>query len=248
MNILYVVGNGSEWDNNELRYSLRSLEKYGHNVGRVFIVGSCPEFINKEVVTFIPCSDPYTRPRMPHKNILHKVLYAIKHSDIGRHFLISSDDHYYVQQTDFDNLPVYFKKEDIPTIIPPGQLGNPYPKSLKLTRELLRNYNLTTYQTNPHCNTHFDVDLYEENKCLFDDCFRIKWGGELNCVMGNLLYRSGATPVRFDDAKLKRSLSESDIAARAMQTNCLSSVPDMKGSNMAAYLQKKFENKSQYEL
>ena len=28
MDIVYCLGNGSKWDNNELRYSLRSVERY----------------------------------------------------------------------------------------------------------------------------------------------------------------------------------------------------------------------------
>ena len=57
MDILYVIGKGSEWNNNELRFSLRSIAKYGKNIDRVFIVGYKPDFVSDEV-TFIPCDDP----------------------------------------------------------------------------------------------------------------------------------------------------------------------------------------------
>lgn len=40
MDILYVIGRGSKWENNELRYSLRSLEKNGINVGNIFIAAT----------------------------------------------------------------------------------------------------------------------------------------------------------------------------------------------------------------
>jgi len=39
VDVVYPLSNGSHWDNNELRYSLRSLEKYALNLGRVFVVG-----------------------------------------------------------------------------------------------------------------------------------------------------------------------------------------------------------------
>lgn len=44
MDILYIVGKGrSLCDNKELRYSLRSLAKYGKNIDRIFVAGYCPE-------------------------------------------------------------------------------------------------------------------------------------------------------------------------------------------------------------
>ena len=51
MDILYVVGTGSKWDNNELRYSLRSIDKYGINIDRVFIVGTKPDFCDGKSIS-----------------------------------------------------------------------------------------------------------------------------------------------------------------------------------------------------
>ena len=51
MDMLYILGNGSKHDNQELRWSLRSLEKYGRNVGSIAIVGEPPEWLSPEVKT-----------------------------------------------------------------------------------------------------------------------------------------------------------------------------------------------------
>lgn len=244
MDILYVIGEGSEWSDNELRYSLRSIAKYGKNIGRVYIVGYKPPFVSNEV-TYIPCDDPYDRP---HKNILHKVLTVIERSDIGSHFLISSDDHYYVQETDFDNLPVYYKKECIPSVVRGRDLWNQYHKSLRETYWLLHDNGLTTWQTNPHCNTHFDVEVYKANRKLFERCMQLQFGGELNCVMGNLLISKGAVPVEFKDSKLSRKARLEDIMQRATECECLSSYPDMPNSALAQYLAEEFNTKCIYEL
>lgn len=242
MDILYVVGKGSEWNNNELRYSLRSIAKNGKNIGRVFLVGCKPDFVSNEV-TFIPCDDPYGQP---HKNILHKVLYSIEHSDIGNHFLISSDDHYYIKPTDFNKLPVYYREKAIPEKV--RDRWSIYCNSLHDTRNILLEKGLTIYQTNPHCNTHFDVDVYRKNKDIFDLCMWIPNGGELNCVMGNLLIRDGWKAAPFVDAKLNSRLSLEEIAERATKTNCLSSVENIENSSMAEYLAKTFNTKCKYEL
>ena len=42
MDVLYYIGAGSMRQNIELRLSLRSLEKHGKNIDRVFLVGNKP--------------------------------------------------------------------------------------------------------------------------------------------------------------------------------------------------------------
>lgn len=241
MDILYVVGTGSQWQNNELRYSLRSIAKNGKNIGRVFLVGVKPEWVSDKVI-HIPCDDPYDQP---HKNILHKVLTAAYNSKIDSHFLISSDDHYYVKPTDFNKLPVYYREKTISEKV--RDRWSIYCNSLHDTRSILLEKGLTIYQTNPHCNTHFDVGIYEKYKNIFDLCMWIPNGGELNCVMGNLLIKEGWKAAPFADAKLNSRMSLGDIEKLATKIECLSSVTGIEGSALAKYLEKEFNKKSIYE-
>mgnify|MGYP006916024831 CR=1 FL=1 len=239
MDILYVVGRGSQWYDNELLYSLRSIEQNGINVGHVYLVGSKPDFISN-AITYIPCNDSY---KCKHKNILYKVLTAIKQSDISSHFLISSDDHYYIKQTDFDNLPVYYKRKEILC----NNIGDEYIKSLNETRELLQKYHLPIYQTNPHCNTHFDIEVYQQHKNIFDQCFKLPHGGELNCIMGNLLIANGAKPVFIKDRKIGADISKDKWQEVSAGTECISSVPEIYKTYLAQYLVETFLTKSKYE-
>lgn len=243
MDILYVVGRGSDWQNNELRYSLRSLAKFGKNVGRVFLVGYKPEFVSDKVI-HIPCEDPTDRK---HKNILHKVLFAAYHSNIDKHFLISSDDHYYTRPTNFDKLPVMYKAIEIPSKLTGSQLWCQYHLSLRDTRNLLLKYGLSIFQTNPHCNTHFDVRVYEENRKIFNEGYAMPNGGELNCIMGNLLIKNGCKPVQFHDAKLSNNATLEDIRAAAELSGCISSKEGCAKSVLVEFLESEFNNKCIYE-
>lgn len=244
MDILYVVGKGSDWNNNELRYSLRSIAKNGRNIGRVFLVGYKPDFVSDNVI-HIPCDDPYDRK---HKNILHKVIYAIEHSDIAPHFLISSDDHYYVLPTDFDNLPVFYRYLHMPEKVVGKDLWNEYCCSLHDTRGLLLDHNLSDFQTNPHCNTHFDVAVFNKYRFIFDEAMRMPYGGELNCIMGNLLITmEGVAPVRFNDSKLYSKVTMEEIEKSAALSGCLSSADNVAKSVLTEYLEKKFNTKCKYE-
>ena len=53
----YPLGSGSKWENNELRYSLRSLEKFIGDTD-VTIAGSAPEWLNISKVQYIPMPEP----------------------------------------------------------------------------------------------------------------------------------------------------------------------------------------------
>ena len=198
MDILYILGTGSSWNNNEIKYSLRSIAKYGKNIDKVVIVGEKPKFVNDSVIC-IPCGDVMDKK---HKNILNKIITAANSGLISDHFLISSDDHFYVKETDFDLLPVYYKSEIIK-----GSNKNEYKKSLLETKNFLINHDISTYQTNPHCNTHFDVNVYNKYKALFDEGMQLQNGVETNCLMGNLLIQEGYKPEHYRDIKV-RSLNE----------------------------------------
>ena len=248
MDILYVVGNGSKWNNNELRYSLRSIAKYGRNIDRVYLVGSKPDFVSNKV-HYLPCVDKYDTLVHKHKNIMHKVLTAIDKTDIANHFLVSSDDHFYIKETDFDNYPVYYRKEEIPAEITEIQVHNPYFKSLLQTRSLLLKYGMPIFQTNPHCNTHFRTDLYCGNKYLFDEAMSLEYGGEMNCIMGNLFVQNGVTPQWVRDSKMSK-IEYSDrkvFDARIANVHCFSMADRSLQFGIADYLYSMFPDKCIYE-
>jgi len=60
MDIVYVLGSGSEWDDNEIRFSLRSVEKYLTGVGNVYIIGKKPNFLKDIIHRSVP--DSYKEP------------------------------------------------------------------------------------------------------------------------------------------------------------------------------------------
>lgn len=243
MDILYIVGTGSKWDNNELRYSLRSIEKYGRNIGRVFIVGHKPDFVSDEV-TYIPCKDKYNRK---HKNILYKVITAIEKSDISKHFIVSSDDHFYTREVDFDNFPVYYQARVIQTEPGEGKKRNNYHRSLEDTKAMLERWGLPTYQTNPHCNTHFDADVYRLYFPLFSEALAKEYGGEMNCLMGNILIHNGAKPQRFIDKKIGAFADAADLINQIGDVECFSISDEAILCGVGGYLQTMYPNKSKYE-
>ena len=104
IDVLYTLGPDSGHDNQELRWSLRGLEKFGRNVGRVIVVGYPPDWLSDEVVRF-----PVEKPEGLEKDaiIWHNVMSAIDAGVVSGRFLLSSDDHFITATFDFDKTPLW---------------------------------------------------------------------------------------------------------------------------------------------
>lgn len=100
MDLLYVLGTGSPWLNNELRFSLRSAQRH-YPVDRVIIVGERPAWLTD--VVHIPCDDPFD---WKVSNVIHKIETAVKSGILGIKFTLMNDDHFFLRDHPED-LPVY---------------------------------------------------------------------------------------------------------------------------------------------
>lgn len=92
MTLVYTVGRGSCWNDNELRISIRSMVK-NTPVTRIIIVGHKPDFLTN--VDHIPFADG---PRKAF-NIHQKTLIACSEAD---EFIQAADDHFVLRPTSFD--------------------------------------------------------------------------------------------------------------------------------------------------
>lgn len=245
MDILYIVGTGSKWDNNELRYSLRSIDKYGINVDRVFVVGEKPNFLNGEI-THIPCKDRYGL-QQKHDNIHQKIAYAMGTGMLSDHFLISSDDHFYCKPTDFNNYPVYYREPEIPTVVPQNTKPSSYWYSLFETREFLVSRSLPIFQTNPHANTHIDQKLWMDYIRVITDASDLRHGGEINCIMGNIMIANGWKPEPIQDCKIYHFENREEFDEKIKDVHVFSMADSALESGIGKILEEMFPEKSRWE-
>jgi hypothetical protein len=102
LDLVYILGKGSEWNDNELRYSLRSVQTNLKNHGQIFIVGERPTWLRKIRHLSMPDS-------MQHKqqNAINKILHACRSPKVSENFILMNDDFFFLKPTDADNLPTY---------------------------------------------------------------------------------------------------------------------------------------------
>jgi len=97
LDILYILGAGSRWHDNEIRYSLRSVEKY-LNINKVFIVGEIPEWMTN--VVHIPTKDKSINKLI---NARAKYLAGANNRELSARFILMNDDFFILKQTEIKN-------------------------------------------------------------------------------------------------------------------------------------------------
>lgn len=102
---MYPIGNGSRTGDIELRYSLRSVEKFLSGYNKVFIVGRLPKWFNKDKVVYLPFVDGTKKQN----NIYAKIMTAIDNG-ISNRFMFWNDDHYLLQPLKSFQLKYYYEK------------------------------------------------------------------------------------------------------------------------------------------
>ncbi len=94
MQLVYIVGTGSTWQDNELRYSLRSAAQYCPH-GSVLVVGHKPTWLHG--VQHHQVMDPYPSGV---QNVIHKLSAALHRGLLHEHFLLMNDDMLFLRPVD----------------------------------------------------------------------------------------------------------------------------------------------------
>jgi len=189
LKILYIVGDGSQHENKELRWSLRSLEKFALDDVEPVIVGSVPEWFKGDA---LEVEDTTERKE---KNIMAKILAAIDAKLVEGEFQISADDHIWLCDQIFSVMPIYYREPILPEYIG----GNNYAKALDNTRKALLLTGLPAMNTTVHCNQW----AHSEDAKWIRELFRlvpdfgepyglVSWAAWPNLYLAQQLGRTGA--------------------------------------------------------
>lgn len=139
---------GSRWDNNELRYSLRSLEQHFHRLGRVFVV---TEFLPDWLTGVEHVYTVDTHRRNKDANLIDKVLAACR-AGVSDTFLRASDDQCLL--ADWDGLDVWHAGDA------DGQRGGKWWRRCQRTCDYLKANGRPTWFYDCHCPAPVDRDEF----------------------------------------------------------------------------------------
>lgn len=260
MDILYLVGTGSKCDNFELKCSLRSIEKYGINVDRVFVCGYCPAWLSDDVIKIEKPINKSTNNFDKNKNIYRDLIYAVENTDIGVNhngdFLVSMDDHFYIKETDFDNYPYYVKdyplrqcRHYLPLVFESGFKSENYQRLLVSTANFLKDRGFSyinfTLHRNMHINRYVLLDEMKElnNEIFSNDNIFI----EGNATVLNFMYTKH--PFKYEIVKDNKTNNPLIIYNFIKTGEHVFSTADFSidSKKLCSVLNKLYPNKSKYE-
>lgn len=234
IDVLYILGTGSHWENCELRYSLRALEKYGKNIGRVFVTGSDPGFLSDKVIyTNVPDIDIFS------VNHWYKVSETFKRTNISDNCLYMMDDIFFNKEFNAEQYPYYYKGE----LKEQYDIDRRYNRCLQNTYKALKDNNKDIKNFGVHCPI-----IYNREKFLNMDIEQYrKLDGFISprsfyCNMNNIIgeYK--------EDLKI-RTLSNgiTELEEKIKDVDCWSISDTVINQGVSFYLMKNFKNKSKYE-
>lgn len=229
IDVVIPLGNRSYKNYTELRYCLRSLEKYLKGMGNVYVIGECPDWL--QGITNIPAEDD-KRNRFRDRNIVNKMIIACKDDRITSDFLMAHDDHFLLQPITAKSFPYVYHG---PINIAGGQYG--YTK--KNTIGILGNVN----DHDSHCPILFNKKKFLNSVPTVD---WNKWYGylvkTLYCVMNEI------EAEYYPDLKI-RWADTADEIRQMFEGRKWFSIGDRCWGNgqMAEVLQELYPNKSMYE-
>lgn len=191
IDMLYILGSSSKWDNNEIKYSLRSVAKYAKNINRVFVVGENPGFFSDKV-KYIYCDDPKYRAY----NHYHKVRHVIETTDISDNFILNYDDNFLLTPTDMEKYPYYSKG-----LLPPTwRVMSGYRECMVNTRVLLEKHNKNVVDYCVHTPVIYNRLKFKSLYPIFESCESMQYFVSPRAVYCNWYE---VPPVAYQDLVLR---------------------------------------------
>jgi hypothetical protein len=102
--LVYVLGRPALWGHNELRFSIRSAEKY-LKFNRLFIYGYKPTFINSKTNVIFMEDDKGHK----YKNVAYKVKTLLKDENLSENIIYMNDDFFLLKE--YEKIPYLWNKK-----------------------------------------------------------------------------------------------------------------------------------------
>lgn len=199
MDIVYLYKNSGR---DEIIYSLRSLENIPHD--KVFIVGDCHKYINKEKVIYIPAENNGSK----YHNTTANLKLACQDERLSDDFILMNDDFFILKPIKEPKEELNFHKGTIDKVVERllGRYsqGSEYIRGMAQTGELLKKIGIE----DPLCyELHIPFVLNKHNflqmfKDFADDIAKIKCFHKRS-FYGNLYYKDSKfmTDIKTDGVK-----------------------------------------------
>jgi len=241
VDVVYVLGKGSHWKNNEIRYSLRSVEKNLTGYRNIYIIGENPGFLRD--VIHIQHPDEIG-PQNADGNIARKVLRACAEADLSDNFLFINDDHIILSPVDARKLPA-FHKGDMADYPPSHWNNNLWRKRLRHTFDMLKQRGLTTFNFDCHTPILFSKESFRVAMGFFD--YENDIGYTMKSMYGNVMNQDDGVMLSTEKKTVFQKLRFDQIESRLRNCLFMSFNDDGLNAHLKKWLWMRFPGMSKYE-
>jgi hypothetical protein len=239
IDIVYILGKGSTWRDNELRFSLRSVDKNLKGIRKIWIIGEKPEFIKN--IIHIPFPDELINNA--DGNIIRKVLRVCQEESLTDNFLFINDDHLILKPIMAIDIPPYhkgnmedFSKEFFEANFWRGRLFR--------TKNILIQKGYSALHFDCHTPIVMNKKRFPEVMSNFD--FEKQTGYTMKSLYGNLVYPD-APLINGEKAVIFRPYVSSDITEKVKDKTFIAFNDDGLKIPLKTWLYLNFPDTSKYE-
>lgn len=161
IDLVYLYSEGS--NTNEIKFSLRSMQKHLSGIGNLFIVGDDPGIFKD--FTHIPMGNIHGVNLA--RNIYEKILAACKHPEVSEDFICASDDYFLLTDYEAASLPFYYQG-DFKQLLNYIHKDNYYKAYVQETYDALMERGLPIKNFNVHFPILYNKKAFIEIMTSFD--------------------------------------------------------------------------------
>jgi hypothetical protein len=242
IDVVYVIGKGSNWGDNELRFSMRSISKNGSGIRNVFIVGECPEYLKN--IIHIPAVDIFDPAVNADGNIITKVFAACRDKRLSENFLFINDDHLVLKPMYIAAIPA-FHKGSMDTFREDYWNLNYWRKRLKLTKDVLLVNHLPCFHYDCHIPMVMNKEKFKTVTAGFD--YKSGIGLTMKSLYGNAVYGTGGTVLAGQKKTIFKHYKLQGIDKRILGAQFISFNDHGLNDSLKWWLIDQFPNKCKYE-
>lgn len=234
--VVIPLGRGSRWNDTELRFCLRSIEKHLSNYGDIFLIGEKPDWVQNIIHIPIEESGLNYHKEM---NIFNKIMAALYDPRVTDEFYFTNDDHFLLTNYFADSFPYYYSgllSEQENRI---DMYGNTVRQTLQYLGD---HYALTPF---PNFDTHCPIRYTKTDFIKLKVAgWSIPWS---YCIKTMYCVNSGITGEYCPDLKINEPVTE-EMIWKKLENRFFFSIGDIaRGDALRSVLLKLYPSKSKYE-
>lgn len=221
----------------DLKYSLRSLEKFGKGLGNVYIIGDKPNWIQNVKHSYVP-DNPLEKWK--ERNIYAKIRSACEIPELSENFMMIHDDHTLLQEIDLENYPYYYNGTCYDSML---RNKSHYRATMNHTRKWLESNGDEDFNADGHCPIVFNKKEFIDT--FTDEMWEIPYGYGMKTIY---CAKNKKKTEFMSDCKFHAKITKEDVELYANERHVISFSNGAFKSGVKEYLDCFLKDKSKFEI